>query len=363
MGSAPGSSPAPPPALRRLAGGLPAIVQSNPLSDSLTVALLMSAPVTDGLRPDDLPGVGWISRSGAPDQLNDLVAQLSKAARNARGAVAEPPSMDPATRLQQLIQARMKSNEQPMPRPLAIIASGNLPPEPMFAALKRRFDAIPAARLPNASIDANPHGPSIVREHIGKPLAQGSLGYVVEAPVPTTRAGLAAQMILYILTHDYSGRLGRSAIGDKGIVYHIYSTYPTDGRHGWITLSTGVDPDKAEAMERELSEREFLSPGNPKPVFNDYPDLHPAIGRLLLKTFNRQVEARFPTDEAVKEDETGFTELVHTLGICARTVDNVRLEISAWTTTCGSRDEPRRAMIGVAERWDQRASPVVASRP
>src|SRR5439155_14975875 len=84
---------------------------------------------------------------------------------------------------------------------------------------------------------------------------------------------------------------------------------------------------------RELSEREFLSPGNPKPVFNDYPDLHPALGRLLLKTFNRQVEARFPTDEAVKEDLTGFSELIRTLGVCARTVDNVRLEISAWTTT------------------------------
>jgi protein phosphatase len=83
---------------------------------------------------------------------------------------------------------------------------------------------------------------------------------------------------------------------------------------------------------RELSEREFLSPGNPKPVFNDYPDLHPAIGRLLLKTFNRQVESRFPTDEAVKDDLTGFRELIRTLGVCARTVDNVRLEISAWTT-------------------------------
>src|SRR5262245_40186021 len=84
---------------------------------------------------------------------------------------------------------------------------------------------------------------------------------------------------------------------------------------------------------RELSEREFLSPGSPKPIFNDYPDLHPVLGRLLMKTFNRQVEARFPTDEAVKDDPTGFTELVRTLRICARTVDNVRLEIAAWTTT------------------------------
>src|SRR5262249_23315931 len=86
-------------------------------------------------------------------------------------------------------------------------------------------------------------------------------------------------------------------------------------------------------LGRELSEREFLSPGNPKPVFNDYPDMHPALGRLLLKTFNRQVAARFPTDEAVKEDPTGFSELIRTLQVCARTLDNVRLEIAAWTTT------------------------------
>src|SRR5439155_24665846 len=73
--------------------------------------------------------------------------------------------------------------------------------------------------------------------------------------------------------------------------------------------------------------------GNPKPIFNHYPDLHPAIGALLLKTFNRQVEVRFPTDEAVQEDETAFSELIRTLYVCARTIDNVRLEISAWTTT------------------------------
>jgi serine/threonine protein phosphatase PrpC len=86
-------------------------------------------------------------------------------------------------------------------------------------------------------------------------------------------------------------------------------------------------------LGRELTEREFLGPGSPKPVFNDYPDIHPALGRLLLKTFNRQVEARFPTDEAVKEDPTGFSELIRTLRVCARTLDTVRLEIAAWTTT------------------------------
>ncbi len=59
-------------------------------------------------------------------------------------------------------------------------------------------------------------------------------------------------MILYVLTHDYSGRLGRSAITEKGLVYHIYSSLRTNGRRTWATIRTGVDPDKADAMEAEL---------------------------------------------------------------------------------------------------------------
>jgi predicted Zn-dependent peptidase len=59
-------------------------------------------------------------------------------------------------------------------------------------------------------------------------------------------------MLLYVLTHDYSGRLGRSAITDKGIVYYIGSALRTDGVTSWATISIGVDPDKADAMETEL---------------------------------------------------------------------------------------------------------------
>ena len=35
----------------------------------------------------------------------------------------------------------------------------------------------------------------------------------------------------------------------------------------------------------------------------------------------------------MREDATGFTELIRTLDACARTLDNVRLEVAAWTTT------------------------------
>ncbi len=88
-------------------------------------------------------------------------------------------------------------------------------------------------------------------------------------------------------------------------------------------------------LGRELTEAEFdrAGAGHPKPVLAKFPDLHPALARLLLKTFRREVEVRFPTDEASKEDATGFTELAHVLEVMKRSYDNVRLEVASWTTT------------------------------
>jgi protein phosphatase len=84
---------------------------------------------------------------------------------------------------------------------------------------------------------------------------------------------------------------------------------------------------------RELDENDFDLPGHPKPFVPRYPDVHPALGRLMSKTFRREVEGRFPSDEAVREDPSGFVELIRTLHVLRRTLDNVRLEIAAWTTT------------------------------
>jgi serine/threonine protein phosphatase PrpC len=84
---------------------------------------------------------------------------------------------------------------------------------------------------------------------------------------------------------------------------------------------------------RELTEMDFDHPGTPKAFIPRFPDSHPAFGRLMMKTFTRDVSARFPTDEAMREDATGFAELIRTLDVCGRTLDNVRLEIAAWTTT------------------------------
>ena len=84
---------------------------------------------------------------------------------------------------------------------------------------------------------------------------------------------------------------------------------------------------------RDLNEIDFDRSGTPKPFIPRFPDIHPAFGRLMTKTFRKDVEGRFPSDEASREDVTGFVELIRTLRTLSRTLDNVRLEIAAWTTT------------------------------
>src|SRR6202011_279140 len=71
----------------------------------------------------------------------------------------------------------------------------------------------------------------------------------------------------------------------------------------------------------------------PKSFLQRFPDVHPLYGRLVSKTCCRDLGQRFPTEEAAREDPTGFAELIGTLQTCRRTMDQVRLDIAAWTTT------------------------------
>lgn len=84
---------------------------------------------------------------------------------------------------------------------------------------------------------------------------------------------------------------------------------------------------------REPTERDFARQGDPKPFIPQFPDIHPAFGRLMSRTFRREVGSRFPSDEASRTDPTGIQELIHTLKALQRTFDTVRLEIASWTTT------------------------------
>ena len=250
-GSGPTAGPASEPQLRRLSGGLPAIVQASPLSDSVTVELLFSADVEGEAQPDDFLGFDAIVRSGAAKDLEALVGEAAAAGRKVP-SIAEEPSNDPATRLEQLIRSTIGPHAPAAAKPLAIIVSGNIEPAKTLEIIERQIGRTePGKLLADAPITRS-EMPKVIRERIAKPLAQGGLGYVVEGPAAGTREALAWEMLLYVLTHDYSGRLGLSAIRDKGIVYYIYSKVRTDGRRTWATISTGVDPASAGAMEAEL---------------------------------------------------------------------------------------------------------------
>lgn len=250
-GAPPVTASAGQPELRRLSGGLPAIVQSSPLSDSATVELLLSAPIQGGSRPADLPGLDFVIRSGRPQDLTTLVSQAITSAAQER-FFRDAPSADPETRLEQLIQAQMGSDPPDAPKPLAVVVSGNVDPQQAFAILERQLGRFARADITRRTPPSSSNTVRIVRERIAKPLAQGGIGYVVAGPQPGTREALVWRMLLYVLTHDYSGRLGWSAISDKGLVYHIYSSQRTDGVRSWATIWTGVDPGKADVTEAEL---------------------------------------------------------------------------------------------------------------
>ncbi len=88
-----------------------------------------------------------------------------------------------------------------------------------------------------------------------------------------------------------------------------------------------------EYLHHGLEEKDFERQFSPKLITDRYPDVHPGFFRLISKTFNRDPNSRFPTDEAIREDKSGIIELIRTLDVCRRTFDTVRLDMAAWTTT------------------------------
>ena len=80
------------------------------------------------------------------------------------------------------------------------------------------------------------------------------MGYILPAPAPTEELADAYRLALYVLCHDYAGRLGQRAISDTGLAYFLDCRYRSDGTRAWITLAAGVDPSKLDAFRTVLAE-------------------------------------------------------------------------------------------------------------
>jgi len=86
-------------------------------------------------------------------------------------------------------------------------------------------------------------------------------------------------------------------------------------------------------LGRELSDQDFEKNGLAKHFIARFPDVHPLYGRLVMRTLQRDVGNRLPSDEAGKKDATGFQELIDILEVGRRNFGIVRQEIACWTTT------------------------------
>ena len=241
-------APAPPPELHLLSSGLPVIVR--PIDLSPTVAVML---VAGGGAAGDLPaGDAGVMREGLAGEVPQLVADAAEALRISAPVDGEP-SGDPATRLAQMLSGQDRPPPGKEAAPVLAVVSGAIEPQAALAALEDTLgDLRPGPPPPLARFEPAANGIITRTERISRPLAQAALGYTLAAPPPASPEGLAMRMLLYVLTHDYGGRLGDTAISDTGLVYYIGSDYAGDRSGGRIAITTGVDPGKIDAMEALL---------------------------------------------------------------------------------------------------------------
>ena len=263
-GSVPSAAAAPvapgsPPEVRRLPAGLPVFLAHVPASPAVFVRVLVPASraATDATATVDDPL--WRHTSldfrGLKQELRDLLAAARAALKRTAPAGAVPsPSEDPAERLEETLRALLGIAPTRVPRaPALVVVAGDLADLPVWEWVKRHFGDVAPGSLPAAPAPAvRERERTVSLAGLGK--AQAQLGYAAPAPPPGHPDHLAWRVLLYILTHDYQGRLGEEAIGRRGLLYYVGSRYHTDGVSGWISLTMGVDPAKLAPLRTLVAE-------------------------------------------------------------------------------------------------------------
>jgi predicted Zn-dependent peptidase len=244
------------PVIRRLSNGLPVIFQRTSMTPAAYLSVLMPSTATEypGETRYDWPIWGHTSV-----ERRFLVEELDAAVWDVRSALQAgvPRSIplsetieDPEQRLTSACETLLGLARDATARePRLIALVGALDLSASLEVLERAFGSLQPGGDPAKQDLQLAAREATIRLPVTK--AQAQLGYVVPAPPPSSDESLAWRMLLYVLTHGYEGRLGKEAIGRRGLLYYIDSAYRTDGVTAWITLQMGVDPPKLAPL-REL---------------------------------------------------------------------------------------------------------------
>jgi hypothetical protein len=273
----------------RLDQGVPVILRRSTLSATVNLKIITASaafPAQIPARPNQPAwGATSVDFELMPDELAAAMEQASAAMRAAAPPPPpeEPGEGDPAGFLERYFQdiLGLKAAAPKAPgAPALIIVAGDIGPGRVLPLLERNFGDLEPAILDAEKLPAGQTG-MVLEATLARRFAQEQLGYVVPAPGPGEAGAAAWQMALYILAHGYEGRLGKSAISHRGLVYYIDTAYHSDGRNGWITLSTGVDPEKMPAMY-QLLRQELRGLGTHPPTAREVDEARQhLLGRYL----------------------------------------------------------------------------------
>jgi PPM family protein phosphatase len=103
----------------------------------------------------------------------------------------------------------------------------------------------------------------------------------------------------------------------------------------------------------------------PRSFVSIFPDGHPLFTQVVLKTFTRFVEARYPTQDD-DPDQTGFSELISLLKAGERSANGLRFDVVGWSSTglCRATNEDAFAAFHASgfeeDRWGDQSLIILA---
>lgn len=239
---APAASPATDPRVKVLANGVALIVRRVPRIPGGFLRVLAADAETSESK--------YFSDGG----LGQAALRIERDLAKRRSTRTEPPSGDPEIRLQQVLREMVGAGPEGQAlheTPAVVVAVGDVEVDEAFAILTRIFGPLPMARTSQAPRLALKATGRVVRLP-GK--AQSQLGYAVPIDGPRSSEFLAWRLLLYIVAHDYEGRLGKDLIAHRGLLYFIDARVHADRESAWISMTAGVNPERLAATRQRFGE-------------------------------------------------------------------------------------------------------------